>query len=148
MSCLSAPVPPRTGPCEHSHLPAGTMLGLLSRGHWRDTARQSGEGGFPSWIDLPVSVTSPVATPWHSLPSKFHRHPSGRLPAGHLWPAGCTPAGSCSSPVKFCHLVSSLPSPRRSESQPWGWGLFQVFSSLGYSSLTLVVVVLLTFAIL
>ena len=36
--------------CEHCDLPAGSMLGLINRGRWRDTARPSRGGGCPFWI--------------------------------------------------------------------------------------------------
>ena len=100
-----------------------------------------------------VSEMSPLETQYHSLSSKLHLHPQGlgRLPANQRWPAGCTPALSCSSPVQFCHPVSySLPLPkeRTHKSQPWEGGLFQACSSLAYPPSTLKVIGLPTFAIL
>lgn len=55
-----------SGPCKRVPVPAGTTLGFVNRGHWRDTARaQQREGllfqvpGCPSWTEASRAWDAP-----------------------------------------------------------------------------------------
>ena len=132
--------------CEHCDLPAGSMLGLINRGRWRDTARPSRGGGCPFWIFQFLSCllwrpsgTHSPANPTTTLVDSFQ-----------LTTLICGPHPSSELRLSSEILPSSELRPRPLQgglNHCWGQGLFRVCSSLEYSSSTSELVVLLAFSI-
>lgn len=70
------------------------------------------------FLDLPVSVTSPVETQWHSLSSKSHHYPSGQLPADHPDLQATPQLGAAALQWNSASWwTATSPSPRRPQSR-------------------------------
>lgn len=132
--------------CELCDLPAASMLGLINRGHWRDTARPSRGGDCPVWIFRflsrllwrPSGTNSP-ANPTTTLVDSFQ-----------LTAPICRPHPSLELWLSSEILPSSELQPRPLQgglNHCWGQGLFRVRSSPEHSSSTSEPVVLLAFSI-
>ena len=81
--------------CEHCDLPAGSMLGLINRGRWRDTGLERGCSILVLLLSLCFSRgRRPGDTRWHSPPGTWH------------FTMGCLPQHlRCAHFGKFLHYL-------------------------------------------